>query len=136
MLFAEIREIKSSKKELKSFGVTMAVILGAIGLVSFWRGGAHAVYWGAASVFFLGAGLLAPAVLKPLQKAWLTLGLLMGALIAPVVLCAIYVLIVTPLGLVLRLSGKDLLDSKFPDNRDSYWIPHGPREKESYEKQF
>ena len=90
-------------------------------------------------IFFTGAvvlslELLASRILTPLNKAWVKFGELLGMVIAPIVMAIIYFIIITPIGLLMRLLGKDLLNMKFNKNK-SYWIK---REKNigSMKKQF
>ena len=52
-------------------------------------------------------------MLTPLNKLWFKFGLILGALIAPIVMGLIFFLVVTPIGLVLKLFGKDLLNKKY-----------------------
>ena len=73
------------------------------------------------SFIFLVLGLLNSKLLNPLNLAWIKFGELLGRIIAPIVMAIVYFLIITPIGLFMRLIGKDLLNTKFlKDN--SYWI--------------
>ena len=86
------------------------------------------------SVIFLILGLLNSQLLKPLNFIWIKFGELLGKIFAPIVMAIIYFVIITPIGLVMRLIGKDLLNTKFLKN-NSYWIK---REKKvgSMKRQF
>ena len=86
------------------------------------------------SIIFLILGLLNSKLLNPLNKVWVKFGELLGRIIAPVVMAIIYFIIVTPIGLFMRLIGKDLLNIKFSKS-NTYWIK---REKKvgSMKKQF
>ena len=66
----------------------------------------------------------------------MTLALLMGWVMSRVLLTALFYLTVTPIGLFLRLSGKDLLGIRSVVKKDNYWNPHKTRAKEDYENQF
>ena len=135
-LWKEISEIASSKADLRKFGLTMAVAFGLLGGWLAWRSHGIWVYFAGASAFFLLFGLIWPAALKPVQKVWMTAALLMGWVMSRVLLCVVFFVAVTPIGLVLRLSGKDILDTKPGVRRDSHWKRHRTREKEGYENQF
>ena len=92
---------------------------------------------GAASAALLIAALAAPAVLAPLNKAWFYLGLLIGRVVSPIVVGALFFLLITPTALVMRLFGRDQLRLK-RRNVDSYWIdrePPGPA-LDSFKHQF
>lgn len=119
-LLKEIDEIASSKADLRKFGITMACASGLFGAVALWRGHSlHVFFWGAGA-FFLVFGLVLPAALKPVQKVWMTLALLLGWVMSRVILTVTFFVAVTPIGLALRLGGKDLLDKKWGVKRDTY----------------
>jgi len=135
-LWKEINEIPSTKRQLREFGLTVGAVLGLISVWMLWRGNAHAPYFFAAAALLVAFGMLMPAALKPIQKVWMTLALLMGWVMSRVILVVLFYLAVTPIALVLRLLGKDLLDIRPGLQKESYWHPHKPRQKEDYENQF
>ena len=73
------------------------------------------------SIIFLILGLLNSHFLSPLNKFWLKFGFFLGKFMSPIIMLFIFFLIVTPIGLFMRLIGKDLLNLKFK-NEKSYWI--------------
>jgi hypothetical protein len=80
-------------------------------------------YWALAiAVIFAVIAFVAPRILKPLNTAWFKFGMLLGAIIAPLVMMIIFFLVVTPIGLLMRLFGKDSLRLKRSGNENSYWI--------------
>lgn len=92
----------------------------------------------ALAALFLAAGLLAPAVLKPLNRLWFKLGLLLARIMNPIIMGLLFYGVFTPFGLVMRLFGKDLLRLKLDREAPSYWIrrtPPGPT-GESMRNQF
>jgi hypothetical protein len=120
----------------RSFGLTVGGILLAIAAVRsalhLWDGTAPGWVEGglaAIGLFLLVFGLVAPARLAPLNRAWTGLGLLLFKVVNPVVLGLIYLTTIVPIGLLLRLMGRDLLNLKFDDRAASYWVvrePPGP----------
>ena len=60
--------------------------------------------------------------LSPLNKLWSKFGILLGMIVSPVVMGIVFFLVVTPVGIVLRIMGKDLLNKKINKNIQSYWI--------------
>jgi len=137
MLLDEIKKIKSSKKELCSFGITLGVFFGLLAGFLIWRNKPHSFIWLGVSIFFLGFGFLAPQLLKPIQKVWMTLALLMGWVMTRVILTVLYFGVITPIALLAKLSGKFFLDTAFRSGMKSYWISREEESsKESYEKQF
>jgi hypothetical protein len=135
-LWKEIGEIASSKADLRKFGLTMAVAFGLLGGFMAWKGHGICVYFLGAAGFFLFFGLGLPQALKPVQKVWMALALVMGWFMSRVLLTVTFFVTVTPIGLILRATGKDLLDKKTGVKRDTYWVPHRQRNKEEYENQF
>lgn len=116
-----MRNIKISSN--RSFGlVFFAVFL----IIAFWsfRGDFHEIrtlplYL---SLVFLVLGLINSKLLTPLNQLWSKFGLLLGNIIAPIVMGAVFFLVVTPTAFVIRIFGKDLLRKKYDNNSKSYWI--------------
>ena len=73
------------------------------------------------SLIFLALGILNSKLLSPLNFAWMKLGEILGKIIAPIVMSLIFFIVITPIGLLTRLTGKDLLKLKF-SKKNSYWI--------------
>jgi hypothetical protein len=139
MLIDEIRNIKSTRRELRKFGLTMAVALAVIGGFVMWRQKSYYRVLFVASALFLLPGLLLPALLKPFQKVWMTLALLIGWVMTHLILTILFYLVLTPTALIMRVLGKDILNLRFEkDSAKSYWIPRPTdgRQKSDYEKQF
>ncbi|MFH0986162.1 MAG: SxtJ family membrane protein [Candidatus Omnitrophota bacterium] len=134
----EIRNIESSKKKLREFGLLVGGVLCALGILLFWRGKGHFLYFLAPGTFLVVAGVVIPSILKPFQKAWMTLAVLMGWVMTRVILSALFYFAITPIGLILRLTGKDLLDQRLEPKKNSYWKirPKASRMASDYEKQF
>lgn len=90
--------------------------------------------WGLGlAVVFLVLALLLPASLKPLNRAWMLLGRLLGKVTTPIVTGALFYLIFTPAGIVMRLLGKDPLRIAYDPKVPSYWRqrqPPGPPPEE------
>jgi hypothetical protein len=80
---------------------------------------------GIAAVFALVA-LLKPALLSRLNRLWMKLGILLGKVVSPIALGILFYGVLTPLGVVIRLTGKDPLRLKLDPDVDSYWIARKP----------
>lgn len=114
---------RRTRKELRRFGLSFGCAFGIIGGLLLWRG-KQAGPWVlgiAATVALL--GLAAPQLLRPLEKVLATLLRVVMAVITYVVLFLAFYLLITPMGLLLRLMGKDLLAMKLPSDAPSYWVP-------------
>ena len=79
-------------------------------------------YWSLfISLVFLTLGLLNSNILIPLNKIWFKFGILLGKVISPIIMGIIFFFVVTPIGLLMKIFKKDLLNLKF-NNKKSYWI--------------
>ena len=73
------------------------------------------------SILFLILGITNSKILTPLKRGWIKLGEILGKVVAPIIMGFIYFIIITPIGILMRLFGKDLLNIKF-NKEKSYWI--------------
>jgi hypothetical protein len=81
------------------------------------------------SIVFLILGIFDSKILNPLNKLWFKIGIFLGKIVSPLIMGIIFFLVVTPIGLLMRLMGKDLLNLKYNHNK-SYWIvKDGPKSK-------
>jgi hypothetical protein len=122
----------------RSFGLVFAVVLGLIGMFPLISGSPVRLWAIAAGGVFLLLAMIVPRLLQPLNLLWFKFGLLLGSIVSPVVMFVIYATTVLPIGLIMRLLGKDLLRLKINEADASFWIvraPPGP-EPESLKEQF
>ena len=73
-------------------------------------------------MIFLILGLINSKLLSPFNKFWIKLGVILGNIIAPIVMALVYFVILTPVSLIVRLFGKDLLALRFLKKKETYWI--------------
>jgi hypothetical protein len=122
----------------RNFGLTLAAAFTAIGILCLWKHSHFALYWLGVALVFGVLAVLYPAVLWPLNRAWLMIGLLLHQIITPLVMGLIFFLVITPFGLIMRAMGKDPLRLKCDEAVQSYWIlrqPPGPA-PETLKNQF
>ena len=74
------------------------------------------------SSVFLILGLMNSKLLTPLNKLWFKFGMILGAIVSPVVMGVVFFLVVTPIGLIMKIMGKDLLNKKYDNKKSTYWI--------------
>ena len=135
-LLEQIKKIPGSKKDLKKFGITLGVFFALLGLLFWWRGRViQRDIFLILSPLFLIPAFLFPQILKPVQKMWMGLAYVMGWVMLHVILSVMFYLVLTPIGLLERLFGKDLLKLKTV-KRETYWSDCAPRDKTSCENQF
>lgn len=125
----------NSKSSNRSFGFLFFVVFLIIGLWPLKNGGDINSYFLIASTIFLILGLINSKILSPLNKLWIKFGEILGAVIAPIVMAIVYFIFLTPVSLIVRVFGKDLLGLKFFKKKKSYWIKR-KKNLNSMRKQF
>ena len=120
------RDEKISPGSERSFAIVITVALVLISGINWWYGGAVWRWLGPIAVGFIVLGFLYPAALRPLNWLWFKFGLLLHAIVNPIVMGLLFYVTVFPTGLVMRAMGKDLLRLKPEPESDSYWITRQP----------
>jgi len=105
----------------RSFGIVFFVVFLLFGTYPLLKGGDLKIIPLLIAIIFLILGVLNSKLLSPLNKFWFKFGLLLGRVISPIVMGVIFFLVVTPIGFVMRLLGKDVLQLK-KTNDKSYWL--------------
>jgi len=114
---------QTETQQLRKFGTVMAVAFTVLGALLLWRGREWAQYLLYTGGAFLALGLVAPKVLGPIERVWMKLALLLGTVMTTVILTLTFFLLMTPMGLLLRLLGKDLLGMRGDPELETYWVP-------------
>ena len=113
----------------KSFGIVFFVVFLLISLYPLLNNESIRLWSLIISLIFLILGILNSKILSPLNKIWFKFGIFLGKIISPLVMGFIFFLVVTPIGFLMRLLGKDVLNLKYNDYK-SYWIKKtGPKSK-------
>ena len=105
----------------RSFGIVFFVVFLIISLFPLINDGNLRIWSLIVSIIFLILGLINSNILTPLNKIWFKFGLFLGKIISPIVMGLIFFLVVTPIGILMRILKKDLLNLKMNNNK-SYWI--------------
>ena len=119
----------------RSFGLLFFVVFLVIALWPLTKKSEINLYLISIALIFLVLGLLNSNILSPLNKAWIKLGEILGRIVAPVVMAIVYFIILTPISLLVRLFGKDLIGMKFSNDIKSYWVKR-KKNLGSMDKQF
>ena len=122
--FAREEEVKASSN--RSFGFVFAAVFAIIGLWPLFHGNAVRLWSLGIGVAFLVIALASPTLLAPLNRLWMKFGLLLHAIVNPVVMAFLFFSTVTPIALFLRWQGKDPLRLKLDPNAKTYWIDRTP----------
>ena len=113
----------------RSFGIVFFIVFLIIALYPLTYSEEIRIWSTIISLIFLVLGLFNSKILTPLNKLWFKFGIFLGKIISPIIMGIIFFLVVTPIGLLMRLFGKDLINLKFNNNK-SYWIEkNGPKSK-------
>ena len=113
----------------KNFGIVFFIVFLLIGIYPFLNGNDFRVWSLLISVVFLILGLINSKILTPLNKLWFKFGLFLGKIVSPLVMGFIFFIVVTPIGIIMRLFRKDLLNLKY-NQKKTYWIVKaGPKSK-------
>lgn len=124
-----------SKSTNRSFGLLFFIFFVILGLWPLTNNGVINYFFITISILFLVLGLINSKLLTPLNKLWIKLGEILGIIIAPIIMALVYFVILTPVSLVVRIFGKDLLSLKFSQNIKTYWIKR-KNKLSSMNKQF
>jgi saxitoxin biosynthesis operon SxtJ-like protein len=124
--------------EVRKFGLMFAGIWLLAAVYFFWKGRALGGWCLGGAVFFAVTGLFMEPVLAPIQRIWMAFARTLGRLNTGILLGLFFFLVLTPLGLILRLFGKDLLEERIDRTAKTYWMKREavPVEKSRYERLF
>ena len=105
----------------KSFGIVFFIVFLIIAIYPLLSQNEIRLWSLIISIIFLILGLLNSKLLTPLNKIWFKFGILLGKIISPLVMGLIFFFVVTPIGILMRILKKDLLNLKF-NKKKTYWI--------------
>ena len=119
----------------RSFGILFFIVFLALSLWPLTKNGELNIYLLSIAIIFLVLGLINSKILSPLNRTWIKFGEILGRIIAPIVMAIIYFIILTPISLIVRIFGKDLISLKFKKDLNSYWIKRN-KDLGTMDKQF
>ena len=119
----------------RSFGFLFFVVFFVISLWPLKSQGDLRLWAFILSLVFIVLGVLNSKFLAPLNKLWFKFGILLGSIVSPIVMGTIFFIVVTPVGLIMRFLGKDLLRINKNKTISTYWI-NRDKQKNSMKKQF
>ena len=135
---ADVEKLKTGVRELRKFGLMVGGVFVAIGLLFLLRHkSSYPIFLGVGSTL-IGFGAIWPCALKYIYIAWMALAFMLGFVTSNVILMLFFFLLVTPIGFLVRLLGKDFLARKWDKQAGSYWIACAKETKTAatYERQF
>ena len=134
----EIKNIKSERSDLRKFGIMVGTILVIIAGFLYWKEQESFQIFLAIGITLLLTAIAIPAILKPVYSIWMIFAIILGWLMTRVILSLLFYIIITPIGLILRLFGKQFLELKWNHSHQSYWNMRTTEllSKKNYEEQF
>jgi len=121
-------EKTTTKKQLRSFGLILAGGFSVIGLAPLIRGHNIRMWALAVALVFGVLGLILPQILKPVYRVWMAFGEVLAWINTRIVLTILYYALIVPIGMILRLNGKDPMRLKFDREATTYRITRGKRQ--------
>ena len=113
----------------RSFGIVFFIVFLLVALYPLLNNENPRIWSLILSVIFLFLGIINSKILNPLNILWFKFGILLGKIVSPIIMGIIFFIVVTPIGFVMRIIGKDLLNLKFNKGK-SYWVEKtGPKSK-------
>ena len=128
--------IVAGGRELRKFGMLFAAIFAVLATYFFFRESDAWLWFAGAAVLFSLTGTLAPRILRPIYTGWMKFAFVLGWVNTRLLLGVFFYLIITPIGVVMKLFGKDLLDQKLDRSAKTYWRKRGPFDPKQMEHQF
>ena len=121
-LFENKSYFKIKRSTERNFGLVFATFFMIICLYPVLSGENIRLWALSTSIILYCLGLFLPKTLIVPNKLWFKLGMLLGAIVSPIIMGVIFFLTVTPIGIIMRLFGKDVLNQRIVKSTKSYWI--------------
>ena len=106
----------------RNFGLVFFIIFLIFGLWPITNGEEIRIWLILMAFIFLILGIIESKLLSPLNRLWFKFGIMLGGIVAPIVMAAIFFIIVTPIGIFMSIIGKDILNKKHDKKKKTYWI--------------
>ena len=126
--------MKKKKDTNRSFGILFFIVFSIISIWPILSGGELRLWSFIVAIIFLIMGITKSRFLTPFNIAWIKFGELLGVIISPLIMGLVYFLVLLPIGILMRVLGKDLLSLKFNKNIETYW--NKKELKTNFNKQF
>ena len=120
------RDEEAKGSSNRAFGLVFAALFAIIGFWPLLDAAAPRIWALAIAGAFLLVACFRPTLLRPLNRLWMRFGLLLHRVVNPLIMGLIFYTTVTPIGLVMRVLGKDPLGLRFSKEQKSYWIARQP----------
>ncbi|MBI4691120.1 MAG: hypothetical protein HY754_12780 [Nitrospirae bacterium] len=133
----EIEKLKTDNRILRNFGILFFIVFCLVSFYVYRRGFIDWQWFLIIGILFLTSGLVKPSLLRRFYKLWMLFALMLGRIMTHIILTITFFVIITPVTIILRISGKDLLNERINKGSETYWIKHEViNDKDRYKKQF
>jgi hypothetical protein len=133
-------DLNPSSKKLRQFGWVSPIMLLALSLVLRWRFGlpmSGVLGFGLVGLILLILSRISVRLVRPVYLVLVIAGYPIGWVVSHLVMLLFYFGIITPLALIFRLFGRDMLHRRWEPERDTYWTEHPQCDSvERYFRQF
>jgi uncharacterized membrane protein len=138
MFREEFRYIKESKEDLRKFGLIVGGVLLLIAALLFYFEKPSAIYLTIFGGFLFLSGLVIPQILKPLNKIWMGLAIILGFFMSRIIITVLFYIALTPISIIAKLVGKKFMILNFDKSPKTYWEKRTIIQKKQidYERQF
>lgn len=138
MILEEIKNIRETKKDLRKFGLSVGAVLLIIAGLFYYFDKPAFLYFGLVGAYLFLTGLFFPSALRPLNKIWMSLAIILGFISSRIILIILFYIVLTPIGLIAKLSGRKFLILDYDKKAESYWEKRSviPKKQVDYERQF
>jgi hypothetical protein len=106
----------------RKFGLTLGIIFALIAMVKGFERSPWGGVWGVLALLMIGSALVRPSLLSTPNHIWLKFGLLLHQIVNPLIMAVLFYATILPIGLLMRLLGKDPLRLKLDKTAASYWL--------------
>lgn len=133
----EISRLEINRKTLRNFGLLFFGIFSIWAGMMYWKTNPYWLWPVMASIGFILIGIFCPMVLRQPYRLWMSLAFVMGWFMTRLILSILFFVVMTPMGIILRLLKKDLLDETIHKDAMTYWNKYeGMQDKDRYGKQY
>lgn len=127
-------KIDASRPRLRKFGFLFGGIFLLIFAWHWYHANQGSLLWGLIAGVFFSAAWLLPRLLKVIYIPWMIMTNGLGFIVTHILLVVLFYVVLTPLGIIMRLTGRDAMNRKW--SVDSYWIEHDKADPSDMERMF
>jgi hypothetical protein len=125
------REDPTTGPSDRKFGLTLGIVFALLAVLKLFERSNWGIIWSVLAVALIGSALLRPSLLSVPNTMWLKLGLLLHRIVNPIIMALLFFGTILPIGLLMRVLGKDPLRLRLDKAADSYWLPRSDERPQS-----